>query len=184
MEEKGFPINEQAISSYLIYPKVYGDYQARHKMYGDLSILDTPTFFFGMKPGEEIRVNIEPGKMILIRMEDMTKPDENGDRLVRFELNGMPREIKVHDKHVATQSIEVRKADKDKVGEVGATLSGSVVKVLVEKGAHVKKGDPILVTEAMKMETTITAPKDGIVSEIVAKAGARISQGDLLLVIE
>lgn len=184
MEEKGFPTTEQAISSYLIYPKVYSDYQTRHKMYGDLSVLDTPTFFFGMKPGEEIRVNIEPGKMILIRMEDMTKPDANGDRLVRFELNGMPREIKVHDKHVATQNVEVRKADKDVVGEVGATLSGSVVKVLVEKGAHVKKGDPILVTEAMKMETTITAPKDGIVSEIVAKAGARISQGDLLLVIE
>ena len=184
MEEKGFPTTEQAISSYLIYPKVYSDYQARYKMYGDLSILDTPTFFFGMKPGEEIRVNIEQGKMILIRMEDMTKPDANGDRLVRFELNGMPREIKIHDKHVATQNVEVRKADKDVVGEVGATLSGSVVKVLVEKGAHVKKGDPVLVTEAMKMETTITAPKDGIVSEIVAKAGARISQGDLLLVIE
>lgn len=184
MEEKQFPVTEQSVSAYLIYPKVYSDYQARYKLYGDLSVLDTPTFFFGMKPGEEIRVNLEPGKMLLIKMEDITKPDLNGDRLIRFELNGMPREIKVHDKHVATASIEVRKADKDIVGEVGATLSGSVVKVLVEKGQHVKKGDPILVTEAMKMETTITAPRDGIVSEIVVKAGTRISSGDLLLVIE
>ena len=184
MEEKQMHVTEQALSSYLIYPKVYSDYQERHKKYGDLSILDTPTFFFGMKPGEEIRVNMEEGKMLLIRMDDITKPDLNGDRLVRFELNGMPREIKVHDKHVATANIEVRKADKDVVGEVGATLSGSVVKVLVEKGAHVKKGNPILVTEAMKMETTITAPRDGIVSEIVVKAGTRISSGDLLLVIE
>ncbi len=184
MREKGFPVTEQSVSSYLIYPKVYADFQARYKLYGDLSILDTPTFFFGMKPGEEVRVNIEQGKMLLLRMEDMTKPDANGDRLIRFEINGMPREIKVHDKHVATQNIEVRKADKDIVGEVGATLSGSVVKVLVEKGAHVKKGDPVLVTEAMKMETTVTAPKDGIVSEILAKAGGRISSGDLLLVIE
>ena len=184
MEAKHFHVTDQSLSSYLIYPKVYSDYQERHKTYGDLSILDTPTFFFGMKPGEEIRVNIEPGKMLLIKMEDMTKPDLNGDRLIRFELNGMPREIKVHDKHVATANIEVRKADKDIVGEVGATLSGSVVKVLVEKGAHVKKGDPVLVTEAMKMETTITAPRDGIVSEIVVKAGTRISQGDLLVVIE
>lgn len=184
MKAQGLPVTEQSVSSYLIYPKVYQDYQARYKLYGDLSILDTPTFFFGMNPGEEIRVNIEPGKMLLIRLDDVTKPDANGDRLIRFELNGMPREIKVHDKHVATANIEVRKADKSVLGEVGATLSGSVVKVLVEKGQHVKKGDPILVTEAMKMETTVTAPKDGIVSEVVTRAGARISSGDLLLVIE
>ena len=184
MKEKQFPVTEQSLSSYLIYPKVYSDYQARYKLYGDLSVLDTPTFFFGMKPGEEVRVNIEEGKMLLIRLEDITKPDLNGDRLIRFELNGMPREIKVHDKHVATANVEVRKADKDVIGEVGATLSGSVVKVLVKEGQHVKLREPILVTEAMKMETTITAPKEGTVSEIVVKAGTRISSGDLLLVIK
>lgn len=184
MKEKQFPVTEQSLSSYLIYPKVYSDYQARYKLYGDLSVLDTPTFFFGMKPGEEVRVNIEEGKMLLIRLEDITKPDLNGDRLIRFELNGMPREIKVHDKHVATANVEVRKADKDVIGEVGATLSGSVVKVLVKEGQHVKLREPILVTEAMKMETTITAPKEGTVSEIVVKAGTRISSDDLLLVIK
>lgn len=184
MKEKQFPVTEQSLSSYLIYPKVYSDYQARYKLYGDLSVLDTPSFFFGMKPGEEVRVNIEEGKMLLIRLEDITKPDLNGDRLIRFELNGMPREIKVHDKHVATANVEVRKADKDVIGEVGATLSGSVVKVLVKEGQHVKLREPILVTEAMKMETTITAPKEGTVSEIVVKAGTRISSGDLLLVIK
>lgn len=184
MKGKQFPVTEQSLSSYLIYPKVYSDYQARYKLYGDLSVLDTPTFFFGMKPGEEVRVNIEEGKMLLIRLEDITKPDLNGDRLIRFELNGMPREIKVHDKHVATANVEVRKADKDVIGEVGATLSGSVVKVLVKEGQHVKLREPILVTEAMKMETTITAPKEGTVSEIVVKAGTRISSGDLLLVIK
>lgn len=184
MKEKQFPVTEQSLFSYLIYPKVYSDYQARYKLYGDLSVLDTPTFFFGMKPGEEVRVNIEEGKMLLIRLEDITKPDLNGDRLIRFELNGMPREIKVHDKHVATANVEVRKADKDVIGEVGATLSGSVVKVLVKEGQHVKLREPILVTEAMKMETTITAPKEGTVSEIVVKAGTRISSGDLLLVIK
>lgn len=184
MKEKQFPVTEQSLSSYLIYPKVYSDYQARYKLYGDLSVLDTPTFFFGMKSGEEVRVNIEEGKMLLIRLEDITKPDLNGDRLIRFELNGMPREIKVHDKHVATANVEVRKADKDVIGEVGATLSGSVVKVLVKEGQHVKLREPILVTEAMKMETTITAPKEGTVSEIVVKAGTRISSGDLLLVIK
>ena len=77
-----------------------------------------------------------------------------------------------------------RKADKDIPGEVGATLSGSVVKVLAEKGGHVKKGEPVIVTEAMKMETTITSPVDGIVSEIHVKAGSRIESGDLLMVSE
>ena len=94
--------------------------------------------------------------MLLLRLNNITKPDAEGNRELQFELNGMPREIKIHDKHVAEASASSQKADKDVPGEVGATLSGSVVKLLVEKGASVKKGDPIVVTEAMKMETTIT----------------------------
>ena len=184
MKEKNLPLREEDISSYCIYPKVFSDYVDRYKKFGDLSVLDTPTFFFGMKPGEEIRVNIEEGKMLLIRLDGVSKADGEGNRKIGFELNGMPREIKVHDKHVADTVVTSRKADKDILGEVGATLSGSVVKLLVEKGGHVKKGEPVIVTEAMKMETTITSPADGIVSEIHVKPGARIESGDLLMVIE
>lgn len=184
MKEKHMPVREEDVSAYSIYPKVFSDYVKRYKKYGDLSVLDTPTFFFGMKAGEEIHVTIEEGKMLIIRMDSMTRPDSNGDRTVQFELNGMPREIVVNDKNVASSSVKARKANEDEIGEVGATLSGSVVKVLVDKGTAVKKGDPIVVTEAMKMETTITAPKDGIVSEIQVHGGSRIESGDLLLVIE
>ena len=184
MKEKNMPLREEDVSSYCIYPKVFSDYVDRYKKFGDLSVLDTPTFFFGMKPGEEIRVNIEEGKMLLIRLDGVSKADGEGNRKIGFELNGMPREIKVHDKHVADTVVTSRKADKDILGEVGATLSGSVVKLLVEKGGHVKKGEPVIVTEAMKMETTITSPVDGIVSEIHVKPGARIESGDLLMVIE
>ena len=184
MKEKNMPLREEDISSYCIYPKVFADYMDRFHKFGDLSVLDTPTFFFGMKPGEEIRVNIEEGKMLLIRLDGVSKADGEGNRKIGFELNGMPREIKVHDKHVADTVVTSRKADKDILGEVGATLSGSVVKLLVEKGGHVKKGEPVIVTEAMKMETTITSPVDGIVSEIHVKPGARIESGDLLMVIE
>lgn len=184
MKGKHMPTREEDVSAFSIYPKVYSDYIKRYKEYGDLSVLDTPTFFFGMKQGEEIRVNIEEGKMLIIRMDSMTRPDANGNRTIQFELNGMPREIIVNDKNIETTSVKARKANEDAVGEVGATLSGSVVKVLVDKGAAVKKGDPIIVTEAMKMETTITAPKDGIVSEIEVKAGTRIESGDLLMIIE
>lgn len=184
MKEKHMPVREEDVSAYSIYPKVFSDYVKRYKKYGDLSVLDTPTFFFGMKAGEEIHVTIEEGKMLIIRMDSMTRPDSNGNRTVQFELNGMPREIVVNDKNVASSSVKARKANEDEIGEVGATLSGSVVKVLVDKGTAVKKGDPIVVTEAMKMETTITAPKDGIVSEIQVHGGSRIESGDLLLVIE
>ena len=184
MKEKHLPTREEDVSSYCIYPKVFSDYVDRYHKYGDLSILDTPTYFFGMKPGEEIRVNVEPGKMLLVRLDNITKPDGDGNREIQFELNGMPRELKIHDKHVAESATTSRKADKDVPGEVGATLSGSVVKLLADKGASVKKGQPVIVTEAMKMETTITAPIDGIISEIHVKAGQRIESGDLLMVIE
>lgn len=184
MKEKHLPTSEEAVSSYCIYPKVYSDYMGRYHKYGDLSVLDTPTFFFGMKPGEEVRVNVEEGKMLLVRLDSVTKPDPEGNREVRFELNGMPRTIVVHDKHVEDTAVTVEKADPDVPGQVGATLSGSVVKLLVEKGVSVKKGQPVIVTEAMKMETTITASQSGIVSEIRVKPGQRIESGDLLLVIE
>lgn len=184
MKEKNMPLREEDISSYCIYPKVFADYMDRFHKFGDLSVLDTPTFFFGMKPGEEIRVNIEEGKMLLIRLDGVSKADGEGNRRIQFELNGMPREIKVHDKHMADAAVTSRKADKDIPGEIGATLSGSVVKLLVEKGSHVGKGEPVIVTEAMKMETTITSPADGIVSEIHVKPGMRIESGDLLMVVE
>lgn len=184
MKTKHIPTSEENVSSYCIYPKVFSDYMERYHKYGDLSILDTPSYFFGMRPGEEIRINIDEGKMLLIKMDNITKPDGEGNRIIQFELNGMPREIKIHDKHVVESAVTARKADADVIGEVGATLSGSVVKLLVEKGSSVKKGEPVIVTEAMKMETTITAPTDGIVSEIHVKAGQRIESGDLLIVIE
>lgn len=184
MKAKHMPVVPEAIASYAIYPKVFEDYVSRYKKYGDLSVLDTLTFFFGMKPGEEIYVTIEPGKMLLIRLDSITEPDEQGKRTIQFELNGMPREIIIADKHITNKIDTVKKADPEKIGEVGATLSGSVVKILVAKGQQIKKGEPILVTEAMKMETTMTSPIDGTVTSIETKAGKRIESGDLLLVIE
>lgn len=184
MKAKHMPVVPEAITSYAIYPKVFEDYISRYKKYGDLSVLDTLTFFFGMKPGEEIYVTIEPGKMLLIHLDSITEPDEQGKRTIQFELNGMPREIIIADKHITNKIDTVKKADPGKIGEVGATLSGSVVKILVAKGQQIKKGEPILVTEAMKMETTMTSPIDGTVTSIETKAGKRIESGDLLIVIE
>ena len=167
MAEKGLPTRPEDVSAYTIYPDVFSQYADRYEKYGDLSVLDTPTFFFGMTRGEEIRATIE-----------------KGNRVVQFELNGMPREVVVHDDNLEKAMTGGRKAEKSNPGEVGATLSGSVVKVLVNLGAAVKKGDPLVVTEAMKMETSITAPISGTVGYILVKAGSRIESGDLLIVIE
>ncbi len=184
MEAKGLPTREEDISGYNIYPEVFPAYAERYEKFGDLSVLDTPTFFFGMNRGEEIRVSIEKGKTLVIKLLSIHVPDENGDRVVQFELNGMPREVVVHDNNLDIAVQGGRKADKSNPGEVGATLSGSVVKIFVNLGDAVEKGDPLIVTEAMKMETTLTAPLSGNVSDIIVKDGSLIESGDLLLVIE
>ena len=183
MKALRMPETEEARSSYCIYPKVYKDYIQRYHQYGDLSILDTPTYFFGMKPGEESWLRIG-GKMVLIRMNYITPPSDDGFREIQFEVNGMPREIRVRDKAASEGAAIIRQADPTVPGEVAATLSGSVLRLIAAKGDVVKKGDPLMVTEAMKMETTITAPIAGIVKEVCVAAGSRITSGDLLAVIE
>lgn len=184
LEEMKAPTTEEDLSAYCLYPKVYADWQAFVQEFGDVSILDTPTFFFGMKAGEEINVALEKGKNLIIKLVLVSDPDEEGNRLVRFEFNGQARTIKIHDKQVKTTGLVRRKANKANPNEIGATLSGSLVKVAVSLGQKVKKGDVLLVTEAMKMETTITAPKDGTVAEILVTPGSRIESGDCLLVLQ
>lgn len=181
LAELGAPVTDEAVSSYCLYPKVFADWAARQNQFGDVSVLDTPTFFFGMTPGETIKVEIEQGKVLVIKLEHISEADSEGMRTVTFEFNGLPRELIVKDRSAKTTAVTRKKADKSNIGEIGASLSGSVVKVLVGKGQHVKKNEPLIVTEAMKMETTLSAPRDGIVSVIHVAAGERVESGDCLL---
>ena len=181
LQQMGAPDSDEAVSSYCLYPKVFTDWVERYNKYGDVSVLDTPTFFFGMKPGEEIKVEIEQGKVLVIKLDHISEANDSGMRTVSFEFNGLPREIEVKDCNAKTTSVSRKKADKTKRGEIGASLSGSVIKVLVERGQAVKKGAPLVITEAMKMETTLSAPVDGIVSAIYVKATDRVESGDCLL---
>ena len=170
--------------AHCLYSKVFADYSTFKHDYSDVSVLDTPTFFFGMKRGESVEVTIEQGKTLVIKYIQMSEADEDGTRHVLFELNGQPRTIKIHDKHIKTTGVVRHKVDPTKPGEVGATLSGSVVKIVAQVGQAVKKGDALVVTEAMKMETTITAPVSGVVGVIHVREGSRIESGDCLLTIE
>lgn len=181
LEDAGYSHSDEDINAYCQYPKVFTDYNDRNKKYGDVSVLDTPTFFFGMKQNEEITVELEEGVDLVIKLINISDPDDSGMRTITFMFNGAEREIQVQDKNVDQTSVTSKKADPDKIGDIGATLSGSVVNVLVTKGQKVKKGDPLVVTEAMKMETTITSPIDGVVGEIYAAKGKPIISGDCLL---
>ena len=184
LEALGGPTTDEAVSSYCLYPKVFSDWVRFVNEYGDVSVLDTPTFFFGLTPGEEVNVEIEPVKILVIRLIHLGASNDDGIRTVSFELNGLPREIDLKDKNVKATSISRKKADKTNPGEIAATLSGSVVKVLVEKGQRVAKGDSLVVTEAMKMETTIVSPLSGIVAQVHVGPASRIESGDCLLEID
>lgn len=184
LEALGAQASPEDVSSYCLYPKVFRDWVSFINEYGDISVLDTPTFFFGLTPGEEVNVEIEPGKILVIRLVHVGKANDEGMRIVSFELNGLPREIELRDKNVKTTGIARKKADKTNLGEIAATLSGSVVKLFAAKGQRVAKGEPLAVTEAMKMETTIVSPLAGIVSQVHVVPGSRIESGDCLLEID
>ncbi|MFD1038743.1 pyruvate carboxylase [Virgibacillus byunsanensis] len=170
--------------SYALYPKVYMDYQKVYEKYGNISVLDTPTFFYGMKLGEEIEVEIEQGKTLIVKLVSISEPQSDGTRVVYFELNGQSREVVVKDENVKSQLITKPKIDPNNEKQIGATMPGTVIKVICEKGEKVNKGDYLLITEAMKMETTVQAPYSGVIKEIYVKNNEAIAVNDLLIEFE
>lgn len=176
--------SKQDVLAYALYPKVFEQYNDAVEAFGDVSVLDTPTFFYGLKIGEEIEVEIEKGKTLIVKLVSIGEPQHDGTRIIYFELNGQSRELVIQDLTVEVDGSIALKADPSNPNQIGATMPGTVLKVVVNKGSTVKRGEHLLITEAMKMETTVQAPKDGIVKEIYAKAGDAISTGDLLIELE
>jgi pyruvate carboxylase len=170
--------------SYALYPKVFMDYHKFCEQYGDMSVLDTPTFFYGMRLGEEIEVDIEQGKTLIVKLVSVGEPQVDGTRTVYFELNGQPREVVVKDENVEAAVQQRPKADKANGKHIGASMPGTVIKVLSSNGENVKKGDHLMITEAMKMETTVQAPFDGVIKNIYVENNEAIHVGDLLIEFE
>ena len=175
------PVADRDVLSHVLYPKVFADWAAFQKEYGDVSVLDTPAFFYGMLPGEEICVDIEEGKTLFIKLLAVSPPDAAGLRTVGYELNGLLREITVRDNSVQTTVAQRVKADPARPGQVAGSMPGKVVKVHVRQGDKVKKGTPLLTTEAMKMEASVQAPIHGTVAAIHVSPGDRVETGDLLV---
>ncbi|QEA00452.1 pyruvate carboxylase [Lysinibacillus fusiformis] len=185
LEEKlNRPVSKKDVLAYALYPKVFEEYAKMAESFGNISVLDTPTFLYGLKLGEIIEVEIEKGKTLIIKLVSIGEPQHNGTRVLYFELNGQSRELVIQDMTVEVDGNLSLKADPSNPNQIGATMPGTVLKVVVSKGSPVKRGDHLLITEAMKMETTVQAPKDGIIKEVYASAGDAISTGDLLIEIE
>lgn len=175
----GKHITDADVSSYVMYPKVFEEYQGFIENYGDLSVIPTRYFLGRPEIGEEMHISIEKGKMLIIRLMAVGSVVEgSSQRDVWFEVNGEVRAVAVEDKNSAVETVSREKATSDP-GSVGAPMSGVVVEVRVKEGQEIKKGDPLCVLSAMKMESAVTAPVSGHIKRVVVHEGDSINQGDL-----
>lgn len=181
-QKYGQPATEDDLYSHLMYPQVYADFRAFLAKYDDLSGLPTPAFFYGLQIGEEIEVEIDTGKTLIIRLISIGEADSMGKRALFYELNGMPRESVVADKSLNSVSAAARlKGDGNDPAQACAPMPGMVTQVAVSPGQKVRAGDKLVILEAMKMLTTVSANADGIVKEILVKKGDQVDSDDLLV---
>ncbi len=173
-------ITEPELASYLMYPKVFRDYVAHRRQFGNVSLLPTPVFFYGLNDGEEVSVNIDQGKTLVIRMQGRTDISDEGLSKLFFELNGQPRLIRIDHAGVVKISAHPR-ADENNPNHIGAPMPGIIVTVAIKPDQKVLKGDPLVSIEAMKMETMLRAERDGVVKTVHVKPGSVISAKDLLV---
>ncbi len=176
------PLHDEVLS-YLMYPDVFLKFAKAKQTFGDVEVLPTPAFFYGMEKGAEITVELEEGKALVIKFLAVGEPTPDGCRTIFFELNGQPREVDVRDKSLEVKGEKREKADPAVEGQVGAPLPGVVTTVTAKEGREVKKGDSLLVIEAMKMQSTVYAPVSGKVKRVLAKAGQQVESKDLLAII-
>ena len=180
----GMKIDDEDLNGYLMYPKVFLDYMERHLTYGPVRTLPTKTFFYGMNSGDEISLEIDPGKTLEIRMQAIGETDENGEVKVFFELNGQPRVIRVPNRLVTSETTSRPKADPSNSNHIGAPMPGVISTVSVNEGQTVKKGDLLLTIEAMKMETGIHVERDAKIKAVHVKAATQIDAKDLIIELE
>jgi pyruvate carboxylase len=173
--------SENELASHLMYPKVFRDYVEHRKLYGDVSQLPTPAFFHGLRDREEIAVEIDRGKTLIIRQTGRSdSADDEGRIKVFFELNGQPRMARIHQAGAEVTRSHPRIEDGNP-NHIGAPMPGAVVTVSVREGQKVRKGSPLVSIEAMKMETAITAERDATVLRVLVTPGDRIEAKDLLV---
>ncbi|OFI07425.1 2-oxoglutarate carboxylase small subunit [Clostridium acetireducens DSM 10703] len=184
-EEFEIKPKEEDLLAYALYPSVFEDYLKYIKEYGDLSKMGSDVFFHGLREGETSEITIAEGKKLIVKLLEIGKLDEKGYRSVVFEVDGNRREIKIKDKvNASKQNLvqsDVNMADPSNKCEIGASIPGTILKILVKEGDKVKEGQSLAIIEAMKMETNVVATASGVVDSIKAKEGQQVETGELLL---
>jgi pyruvate carboxylase len=180
----GHNVRFEDVLSAVLYPGVYEEFDRFRQEYSDTSFLPTPVFFYGLDVGDEVSIDIEAGKTLIIKLNAVGRVHEDGTRNIYFELNGEPRVVKVKDDSVESDEASHEKADPANAKHIGAPMPGKIFKLLVSVGEKIAAGDTLLTTEAMKMETNVKAKADGVVAELRFGEGDQIDQGDLLVILE
>ena len=182
-QKVGREVTDQQLASYLMYPRVFLDYARDRAAYGDMGRLPTPAFFYGMEPGQEISIDLERGKTLIVTYVAVSETHDDGTRTVFFELNGQPRSVRIADRSQVARRPPQRKVEPGNARHVGAPMPGSIATVAVAVGQKVARGDVVITLEAMKMETAVRAEMDGQVAEVLVRPGLAVDAKDLLVVI-
>ena len=177
----GWSLSEEELYSYLLYPKVFLDYAEHRKKYGPVSRLSTEVFFYGLRPGREVSIDLDRGLTLVIRCLAIGETDEEGNVRVFYELNGQPRSVKVENRAASASVARRPKADSTNPRHVAAPMPGVVASLAVTQGRSVAAGDLLMTIEAMKMETALHAERDGTVAVLHVAAGQSVDAKDLLL---
>jgi pyruvate carboxylase len=175
------PATDDDLYSHLMYPEVFAAFEKHRQDFSDVSVLPTPAFFYGLQHREEISVNIEAGKTLIIRLINVGEAEKDGRRTVTYELNGMTREASIADTSLVPKAKPRPKADLNDPRQIASPIPGLVASIAVSVGHKVSKGDRLLMMEAMKMQTTVSAPLDGVVEELYVALGDTAESKDLLL---
>ena len=173
-------LDDEDLNGYLMYPKVFMDYRARHATYGPVRTLPTHTFFYGMQPGEQITAEIDAGKRLEVLMQTVGGTSDTGQVKVYFELNGQPREVTVPNRSAKAKVAARAKADGANPSHIAAPMPGLIIGVVAAVGQQLAKGDVILQMEAMKMQTVMTAERSGRLCAIHVKVGDQVEAKDLV----
>lgn len=179
----GHKPSHDEVLSYLMYPEVFVKFARNYKNWGEVEFLPTPQFYYGMERASEVNVELGPGKALIIKFLTIGEPHPDGTRTLFFEMNGQPREIAIRDRKLEVKAAARPKADPAQPGQIGAPIPGVVTTIAVELGQTIKKGDRLLVMEAMKMQSTVYSPLSGKVKQLLVQSSQQVESKDLLLVI-
>ena len=177
-------LNMTDFLSYQLYPKVFDEAAEHHAQFGNVMRIPTKNFFYGMEEDEEITVELDRGKTLLITFLSAGKPDAKGIVTLFFKVNGQTRNVLVKDESIKSTEKQHQKIDPDNPKHIGAPLQGSIREIMVKKGDQVDKNQALFTIEAMKMETTVTANVAGKVSSIDMNSGEMVYADDLVIKLE